>query len=1033
MYSYSQYCADQTRRRVFVYVLAGVSLLGIMVPHSFVYAASYVFNQNSWDGGQSDVGAAHPDNQMNVAMYMSATDIVATSTNLQLVFGERSITQTTDDDFGGIFTNAEVVGSGSDASVISSIISTDFIPWANMAITPANMGPGKSFAYTGEDYIYASRGSSSNAFYRYSISGNIWASMTSLPGVVGAGGGIVYGGGDYIYAIRGNNTSDFYRYSISGNSWTTLTATPAAITDGGSVAYDEGDYIYVLRGGNTNTFYRYSISEDSWTTRAVAPVNMLQSSSLTYVNDDSGYVYVLRGNLASHFHRYSVAEDSWETLTSMPTITSIGATLTYTGGDYIYAFRGSGNTDFLRYSISEDTWTPVVDISVGVSSGNGALIYTGGNHIYASSENREFHRYTISEDISNIAWDTLDPSVAGGVTTRLSNTALYDGDEYIYYVGIANGTSLHRYSLADDSWTSLASLPVGGSYLSAVYEGGDYIYVLGGSGLYRYSISGNSWVTLSATPATFGGGLALAYAGGDYLYAFRGGGVTTFYRYSLSGNTWETMAPTVSIVHEGGALVWTGGDYIYARRGNSGRDLYRYSISGNTWSSMARVPAGAAEAGVLVWDEGGYLYALRGARNKAFYRYSIENDAWVTLPPVPSDITFGGTLAVAANRLYVTPGGTTNFYVFDLSIIDDEYVSPFALYLSESINLAAQQQLQMFNVDTTIPATAGVSLAIRAGNTETPDTTWTPWRYNIQDGDDISYLGEQQYVQYRTALTSDGFDTPILESVGFVYEGYMSEGELISVPYDTRDSYNAIVSLSWIEDEIVSSGTEIFVSVRTSNTEEGLGDSLWEDFSSATMGCSKDVATVVCGVEVLSDELTDGVDDRFVQYKVTLASEDAVFTPTVESVSFEYQETVAYFTLSLQIINDSGGLLEEGDFTFNLSEEVLTPNVAAPFTPGVYTLSYVDHSEYDISIGGDCAPDGSIMFIAGGTYVCDVVVDDISENTSPESRSSTRRVMNTSFVSFNQEQYDALVQKLYIRLIDLLNQLIVALIEEQVT
>lgn len=1032
LYARFQYLLSRAYQTTFARISICLWVAVALTPLFFLHAAEYVFTQNSWEGGVLGIGAVHPDNQSNVTTYTSNTGIVAMSTNLELAYGARFLTHTTENDFDGVFTNAEVAGLGIDASLVPSEITTDLIPWTNMAITPANMGPGKSFAYTGDDYIYASRGSNSNAFYRYSLSGNIWASMTVLPGTVNAGGGIVYGGGDYIYAIRGNNTSDFYRYSISGNSWTTVTSAPAAITDGGSIARGEGDYIYVLRGGNTNTFYRYSISEDAWTTLAVSPVNMVQGSSLTYVGEGAGYLYVLRGNLPSHFHRYSIENDSWETLTPMSTITGIAVSLVYVGGDHIYALRGSSNTDFLRYSISEDTWTPVVDMSVEVGSGTGALIYTGGNHIYASSENREFHRYTISKDISSAAWELLGPSVFGGASTRLSNTALYDGDEYIYYIGIANNGSLHRYSLAEDSWTALTSLPTGSTYLSAVYEGGDYIYALGSSWLRRYSISGNSWTTLSTTPVTFGGGLALVHTGDDYLYAFRGSSSTTFYRYSLLGNEWTTMTSTASNVNEGGALVWTGGDYIYARRGNSGRDLYRYSISGNVWSSMARVPAGAAEVGVLVWDEvGGYLYALRGARNKALYRYSIEDDTWATLPPVPSDVTFGGTLAVVDNRLYVTPGGTTNFYVLDLSITNSGFVSPFAVYLSESIDLAAAQPLQTFNFDTTISVDAGVSLAIRAGGTEIPDDTWTQWRYRIQDGDDLSYLGEKRYVQYRATLTSNGLDTPMLDSAEIGYEGYMAEGEIISLPYDTGDLYNAIAFVSWIEDEVVPDGTEVVVSVRTSDTEEGLDDSSWEDFSSVAMGCTKDITTVTCGTDALSDESTDGVDDRFIQYKVTLISETAVFTPTIESVSLGYQETVAYFTLSLQIINDSGGVLGADDFGFNLSEEIIVSGVSTPFVSGAYVLSYADVPEYAVSISGDCAPDGTIVLVAGATYTCSVVADDISGDIPPESRSSARRIMDVSIVQFNQAQYDALIRELYMNLIDLLKQLIVALIKEQ--
>jgi len=77
-----------------------------------------------------------------------------------------------------------------------------------------------------------------------------------------------------------------------------------------------------------------------------------------------------------------------------------GGALVYTGGDYIYALGGNNTTDFWRYSISGNTWTKMAVTPAGVYDG-GALVYAGGDYIYALRGNYSTNFWRYDYEITN--------------------------------------------------------------------------------------------------------------------------------------------------------------------------------------------------------------------------------------------------------------------------------------------------------------------------------------------------------------------------------------------------------------------------------------------------------------------------------------------------------------------------------------------------------------------------------------------------------------------------------------------------------
>ncbi len=68
--------------------------------------------------------------------------------------------------------------------------------------------------------------------------------------------------------------------------------------------------------------------------------------------------------------------------------------------------------------------------------------------------------------------------------------------------------------------------------------------------------------------------------------------------------------------------------------------------------------------------------------------------------------------------------------------------------------------------DTTAPANTSITIDVRAGNTPTPDGSWTAWQTDIQNGTMPQLLRGLRYFQYRANFsTTDSAATPSLNSL----------------------------------------------------------------------------------------------------------------------------------------------------------------------------------------------------------------------------------------------------------------------------
>ncbi|MBU1992991.1 hypothetical protein KKG51_04820, partial [Patescibacteria group bacterium] len=184
------------------------------------------------------------------------------------------------------------------------------------------------------------------------------------------------------------------------------------------------------------------------------------------------------------------------------------------------------------------------------------------------------------------------------------------------------------------------------------------------------------------------------------------------------------------------------------------------------------------------------------------------------------------------------------------------------------------------------PTNTSVAISARAGNTGTPDGSWTDWNV-VSNGGSLDAIDGYQYVQYKAVFTyTDTSLTPNLQDITINLVFY-SNGVLTSSKYDTSSDANVMGGIKWDEDASLPSGTTVTVSLRTASSAVNLDTASWSNFTNATANCAKVSGTVTCTSSAIPSAMKDGLNDQWVQYKTTLTSTGAN-KPAVDNVILTY-------------------------------------------------------------------------------------------------------------------------------------------------
>jgi len=261
---------------------------------------------------------------------------------------------------------------------------------------------------------------------------------------------------------------------------------------------------------------------------------------------------------------------AWEDKAAWPG--AIGSTVAAyaedSGAKYIYALESKSSPNLYRYSIAGDSWSPSLLVWPVTTSQGSGMVWTGGDYIYVlaggSTEPHPFHRYSISGNSTT--------AMAYPSTRALTGSGLaYDGGDNIYGMfrggTYANGI-LRVYSISANAWTDLGVPPVSPSSGSSICRVGNYLYfgVGGASTFYRYTIADGTWTTMASLPQySWGAGGGQEKVTTGYIFATRGGGAATslnFMRYRISDDSWVYLADTPVLNSANDRLTFDG-TYLY--------------------------------------------------------------------------------------------------------------------------------------------------------------------------------------------------------------------------------------------------------------------------------------------------------------------------------------------------------------------------------------------------------------------------------------------------------------------------------------
>lgn len=445
--------------------------------------------------------------------------------------------------------------------------------------------------------------------------------------------------------------------------------------------------------------------------------------------------------------------------------------------------------------------------------------------------------------------------------------------------------------------TALANLGGGGGGNTDCYEVDDG----GGGGGYGSSGGGGG-----------GGNPGIAYGDSNLtkIYPGSGGG----------GGTWNNRSggSGSGIIYIGAnAVNLNGADAIKAGGGNGLGDI-AYSAGGGGGS-------------------GGSIYILGGTLSLGS-NYAIAGGG-AGGNAISSG--FGGGGAGGVGRIHLKSNsisGTTNPAAATSSLPTTYYSS--GAYTSAAINVGTTTSWGSLSWT----HSGGQTITLKARSSANSDMSgaidWASCS-NITNGSALStgncVTNGHQYIQYQASLsTSDTSVTPSLDDVTIGYNYYPTDQYLISSAYDTGQTVNVMGSVSWDEDASLPAGTTVTVSLRTATSSESISAASWHDFTNATTNCAKTTGIVTCPSSALSGvsaNLTDGTDDQWFQYKVTLTSTGAN-TPTVTEVRVQYVINVAPEVQNVTASQNSDG-------TVTINYEVRDPDTSTgSITPGYISPTF---------------------------------------------------------------------------------------------
>jgi N-acetylneuraminic acid mutarotase len=262
------------------------------------------------------------------------------------------------------------------------------------------------------------------------------------------------------------------------------------------------------------------------------------------------------------------------------------------------------------------------------------------------------------------------------------------GTNFYSFAGVsANAVIANSYRYDGTVWTAIAPTPQPLEYPAAVTDGTN-AYILGGASstgvslttLYRYNVATNTYTTLAPFTAGAWNPTAVYIAGKIYKFCGTGaaGSISNLEIYDIASNTWTAGAPYplaisfVTAIARGGFIYAGGGVQTVGTLASL--KTYRYDPAANSWNDAAIADLPTSRWGAAGdWYNnnfvmaGGYLGGAVTITNTAT-GWDQGTNAWGPLPNMIRDearmggATFGTAFHVIGGRSTSAAGfvGTNN-------------------------------------------------------------------------------------------------------------------------------------------------------------------------------------------------------------------------------------------------------------------------------------------------------------------------------------------------------------------------------------
>ena len=246
---------------------------------------------------------------------------------------------------------------------------------------------------------------------------------------------------------------------------------------------------------------------------------------------------------------------------------------------------------------------------------------------------------------------------------------VYGGNGHIYAIlAPYQSGAFYRYSIGDDLWQKMASMPTSTYAPAMAYDGKRYIYIIKGNTtltFWRYDTIENTFLALADFPSPAPAiGANLMYNDNGFIYAVKGSS-NSFLKYDITLNTWSALANLPASNYKGANIVSAGNpDILYVNLGSAGannsKKLYKYTISTNAFTELADAPD--FYAGSMIYTGSNYLIVAKGMNTRTMWKYNIASNTWETLSNADGAILSGACqMAYAGNgKAYGFQGDSLN-------------------------------------------------------------------------------------------------------------------------------------------------------------------------------------------------------------------------------------------------------------------------------------------------------------------------------------------------------------------------------------